>query len=58
MKKKKWYKSRTIWGNLIALGGLFAATQLGFELSTQEAGSALVVINLVFRAITGASLET
>ena len=56
--KKKWYKSKTIWANVIALGGLVVARQFGFEISPEESGGVLVVINLVFRAISGIGLET
>lgn len=49
---KKWYSSRTVWGNIVSLVSVFLAAQVGFEVSAEETAAVLVFINLVFRAIT------
>lgn len=49
---KPWYKSRTIWANVIATGAMIAQSSLGFEVSAEEAGAVLVVVNLIMRAVT------
>ena len=54
---KKWYKSKTIWVNVITLVALFAQMQFGFLLSGEEQAAIVVIINLVLRAITKSGLE-
>ncbi len=49
---KKWWKSKTVWVNVIALVALLLQSQIGFELNAEETASILVVINLIMRAIT------
>lgn len=44
---KKWYKSKTIWTNLLAV-----AIAFGVDLREQEIMAILAVINLILRAIT------
>lgn len=44
---KKWYKSKMIWANILALIAAF-----GFELSGEEMTAVLAVINIVLRTIT------
>ena len=44
---KKWYKSKTLWTNIIAI-----LTVFGLELSGEEMTAALAVINLILRAVT------
>ena len=50
--EKKWFYSKTVWVNLIALVVLFTKNYFGFEVSPEEAGSVLVIINLVLRGFT------
>lgn len=47
MGTKIWYKSKTLWTNLIAL-----LTVFGLELSGEEATAILAVINLILRLVT------
>jgi len=54
---KKWWQSKTIKVNIIALVALLLQSQIGFELSTEETASILVVINLILRAITKEPLK-
>jgi len=49
---KPWYKSRTVWANVIATGAMIAQASLGFEVSAEEAGAVLVIVNLIMRAAT------
>ncbi|HSW63102.1 MAG TPA: hypothetical protein VLH56_07325 [Dissulfurispiraceae bacterium] len=44
---KKWWKSKTVWANILALVVAF-----GIDLREQEIVAILAVINLVLRAIT------
>ena len=47
MRQKKWYKSKMLWVNLIALLSVF-----GFEITTEEATAILAVVNIALRLIT------
>lgn len=55
--KKKWWKSKTLWVNALALiaGGVQAGT--GFVVSMELQAAALALANLVLRAVTNAPLE-
>lgn len=55
--EKKWYKSKTLWINIIALAALFLKNQFGFEVSAEETGAVLAVVNLILRAITKTGLS-
>lgn len=52
MEGKKWYASKTVWVNLIAIVALFAQTQFGFVLDADEQIGILAVINIVLRLFT------
>lgn len=52
MEVKKWYQSKTIWVNIILLAGLFSQSLVGLDLSAEEQGSIIVLINLILRIIT------
>jgi uncharacterized membrane protein len=56
MEKKKWYASKTLWVNFIALVALLLQSQIGFELTSEETAAILTIINLILRAITGQPL--
>ena len=49
---KKWYKSKTLWVNLIALVALFLNDKLGFPLPQEEQMAILAVVNIILRFIT------
>ena len=57
---KKWYRSKTIWVNTIAIITLvlvnLGLTEVSQEIATAEA-SILAVINLVLRIVTKQGLE-
>ena len=44
---KKWYRSRMLWTNLIALLAVF-----GLEITAEEGAAILAVINIVLRLVT------
>ena len=44
---KKWYRSRMLWTNLIALLAVF-----GLEITTEEGVAVLAVINIILRLVT------
>ncbi|MGK0468273.1 hypothetical protein [Clostridium sp.] len=53
MTNKKWYLSKIIWVNAIALVAVMAQTITGKEIVTPELQvMALSVVNLVLRSIT------
>ena len=58
VETKEWYKSKTVWINIIALAALIAQTQTGFIISPEEQVAVIVVINLILRFITNTGLET
>lgn len=54
---KKWYLSKTLWINLIAIGGIILRAQYDFILSPAEEVAILALINLALRVITKEELE-
>jgi hypothetical protein len=50
---KKWYQSKTLWSNLLMLGGVIALNATGKDILTPEVQAAiLVVVNVVLRIVT------
>ena len=49
---KKWYLSKVLWVNSIAIVAFVLQTQYGFVVSGEEQLALLAVINLLLRAIT------
>jgi len=57
MESKKWYHSRTMWLNLIAIAAIFAQWATGHQVIDVEGQAAiLAVVNLILRAITNQGL--
>jgi hypothetical protein len=56
-EKKKWYKSKTFWVNVIAFSAMLAQTYYGFLIAPEEQAAIIVVANLVLRAVTKEGLE-
>jgi len=50
--QKKWYLSKTVWANIIALVGLIAQTQTGFVFTPESQAVVLTLLNLGLRTIT------
>lgn len=49
---KKWYLSKTLWVNAIAIVALVLQAQFGFVIGGEEQLAILAVVNLVLRAVT------
>ena len=49
---KDWYKSRTLWVNLIAIANIILRAELGLTLTPTAEVAILVGINFVLRKIT------
>ena len=56
---KSWYKSRTVWLNVLAAVALFLQQQFGYIFSVELQGLVLMVLNLVlrFQTDTGISVK-
>jgi len=57
MELKVWYKSKTLWTNIIALIALLVQAQYGFIILPEEQIAILAVINLILRGLTGSGLQ-
>ncbi|HAW57821.1 MAG TPA: hypothetical protein DCX03_02200 [Bacteroidales bacterium] len=55
--KKPWYKSLTLWTNIVILIAFILKDQIGFELSTEETAAIITVINLILRVKTNQSIK-
>ena len=49
---KAWYKSKTVWVNIIALVALVVQNEIGFKVSAEEQVAILAVVNLILRLLT------
>lgn len=58
IKTKSWYKSITLWTNVVAIGAIFAQEYFGVSLSSAEEGSILAVINIILRIFVTKSALT
>jgi len=54
---KKWYKSKTLWTNIIYLIALLVQEKYGFIISIEEQLAVLAIINLILRAVTKEELK-
>lgn len=54
---KKWYKSKMLWVNVLALLALLVQVKYGFVIDPVEQAAALTIVNLILRAVTGTGLE-
>jgi len=54
---KKWYKSKTFWVNLIAIGSIIARSEFGLILTIEGEIALLAIINLILRKITKEEIE-
>jgi hypothetical protein len=52
VETKKWYHSKTLWANLIALCGTLLSQFCGIELTPEEVAGVFAVLNLVLRIAT------
>ena len=56
MEKKSLFHSKTLWVNFIALLALLFQSQVGFEITVEESGALLAVVNLILRFFTKQSI--
>jgi len=56
-RSKKWYRSRTVWTNLVMLIGAILASEAGIDLEPEETAAIITVINLILRLFTKQPLE-
>jgi len=54
---KKWYKSKTFWVNLIAIGSIITRSEFGLILTVEGEIALLAIINLLLRKITKEKIE-
>lgn len=54
---KKWYLSKTLWANVIALVAMLAQANYGFIIAPEEQAAIIVVANLVLRVVTKEQIE-
>jgi len=54
---KKWYLSKTLWMNLVALAAMIIQSQYGFVIAAEEQAAIIVVANIILRGITNEQLE-
>ncbi len=54
---KKWYKSRTLWLNVLASVGLFAQNQFGFVIPMELQAVLIAWMNILLRFDTTEALH-
>ena len=52
MDAKKWFTSKTIWVNVLAVAATFATSQFGVEVSAETQIAILGVVNFILRIVT------
>ena len=57
MNTKRWYTSKTLWVNLLAIVALVAQAEFGYILDAEAQAVILAVINLILRALTKKGLS-
>ena len=53
---KRWWQSKTIFVNVVALIGVVLAQTTGVVLSAEETAGVLAVVNLILRVVTKSEL--
>ena len=53
---KQWYKSKTLWVNVLAIGGALL-TALSGELATAGTLGLVAVVNIMLRLVTKSGIE-
>ena len=57
MNTKRWYTSKTLWANLLAITALVAQAEFGYVLDVEAQAVILAGINLILRIITKKGLS-
>ena len=56
-EQKKWYKSKTLWANLLAGVTAMVAASTGFQIDAEVGVGVLAILNLILRVVTKTGLE-
>ena len=51
-EKKKWYKSKTLWTNAIAIGAIIIESEYGYPISAETQLLVLGLVNFILRIVT------
>ena len=54
---KKWYKSKTLWVNIIGIAAIILQAEYGFIVSVELEAGILGLINLILRLVSNEQLE-
>jgi hypothetical protein len=54
---KVWWKSKTLWVNVVALAAMLIQANYGFIIAPEEQIAIITLVNLLLRAITKTGLE-
>ena len=57
MNTKRWYTSKTLWLNLLAIAAFVAQAEFGYILDAEAQSVILAAINLLLRIITKKGLS-
>ena len=57
MNTKRWYTSKMVWLNLLAIVALIAQAEFGYLLDAEAQAVILATINLLLRALTKKGLS-
>ena len=57
MNTKRWYTSKTLWVNLLAIAAFGVQTEFGYILDAEAQAVILAVINLILRVVTKKGLS-
>ena len=56
-EKKQWWRSRTLYANVIMGAGLAVAQFTDMTVSGEESGAVIIIVNMVLRLITKTGLS-
>ena len=57
MNTKRWFRSKTLWTNIIAIVAIVIAAQTGHTVSAEAQVTILGMVNILLRLITKEQLE-
>lgn len=57
IEKKKWFRSKTLWLNVIGIAGIILQCEYGFVIDAELEFAILGGINVLLRLITNKGLE-
>lgn len=57
MNTKQWFRSRTLWVNLLALAGLVVQTSTGHVFAPELQAAILTILNVLLRLDTDSAIK-